>query len=128
MWEDANLWAHRIPSFHMHLSYLGPDPVSLFPLRSSRCGRWLLLASPHPPGHLRNHRGGWGNGICWIAALGALIHVWRPEVSDGCDIPCLLIWQEILRFHTYIYQHITKDILYYICQYILKDTEEPGSL
>ena len=33
--------------------------------------------------------------ICWIAALGALIHVWRPEMVAGCDISWLLVWQEI---------------------------------
>ena len=30
IWEDASLWAHGIHSFHMHLSYLGPNPVSFF--------------------------------------------------------------------------------------------------
>ena len=37
--------------------------------------------------------------IHWIAAWGALIHIWRPEIADGCDISCLLIWQEIVSFH-----------------------------
>ena len=41
-----------------------------------------------------------GGGICWITVMGALIHIWRPEVADGCDISCLLIWQEIFSFHT----------------------------
>ena len=26
----------------------------------------------------------------WIAVLGALIHIWRPEIPDGCDILFLL--------------------------------------
>ena len=51
-------------------------------------------------------RGGWG--VCgggggsthWIPVWGDLIHVWRPEIAGGCDIYCLLIWQEILPFHT----------------------------
>ena len=34
-----------------------------------------------------------------IPVLGALIHIWRPEIADGCDISCLLIWQEIFSFH-----------------------------
>ena len=38
---------------HMYLSSLGPNPVSLFPLRS---GRWLLLAFPRL---LSSHHGGW---------------------------------------------------------------------
>ena len=31
--------------------------------------------------------------------MGALIHIWRPEIAEGCDISCLLIWQEIFSFH-----------------------------
>ena len=29
------------------------------------------------------------------SVLGDLIHIWRPEITDDCDISCLLIWQEI---------------------------------
>lgn len=37
-----------------------------------------------------------GNGgIFWIAIVGVLIHIWSPEISDGCDISYLLIWHEI---------------------------------
>ena len=37
-----------------------------------------------------------GSGsIPWIPVWGALIHIWRPEIADGCDISCLLIWQEM---------------------------------
>ena len=36
----------------------------------------------------------------WIEVLGALIHIWRPKIAGGCDIFCLLIWQEIFSFHT----------------------------
>ena len=32
--------------------------------------------------------------------LGALIHLWRREIADGCFISCLLIWQEIFSFHS----------------------------
>ena len=38
-------------------------------------------------------------GICWITVLRALIHIWRTEIADGCDISCLLIWQEMFSFH-----------------------------
>ena len=44
----------------------------------------------------------------WVAASagswfsGALIHIWRPEITDGCDIFCLLIWQNTFSFHTHI--------------------------
>ena len=27
--------------------------------------------------------------------LGALIHIRRPEIAGGCDLSCLLIWQEV---------------------------------
>ena len=32
--------------------------------------------------------------------LGALIHIWRPRITDGCDISCPRIWQEILHVYT----------------------------
>lgn len=38
--------------------------------------------------------------LCFI--LEALIHPWRPEITDGCDIFCLLIWQDTFSFHTCI--------------------------
>ena len=41
-----------------------------------------------------------GGSIRWITVLGALIHVWRPEINDGCDSSCLLIWQETFSFHS----------------------------
>ena len=37
-----------------------------------------------------------GGGICWITVLGALIHIWRPEIADDCDIYCLLIMETIV--------------------------------
>ena len=57
---------------------------------------WQMAASCFPQ-LLSNHHGG-------VAAspgsvLGAHIHNWRPEILDGCDISCLLIWQEIFLFH-----------------------------
>ena len=63
----------------------GANPVSLFTLLPA----FPQLLSSH-------HTGG---SICWIAVLGALIHIWMPEIADGCDISCLLIWQEIFSFH-----------------------------
>ena len=40
-----------------------------------------------------------GGRVFWITVLGALIHIWRPEITDGGDISGLLIWQEIFPFH-----------------------------
>ena len=93
VWEDASLWAHWLHSFHTHLSCLGPI---LFP------GSPCFLH--YPSSSAITMRSG---SICWIAVLGALIHIWRPKIADGCDISCLLIWQEIFSFHWAIsFQHI----------------------
>ena len=40
--------------------------------------------------------------IRWIAVLGTLIHIWRPEITDGCDISCLLIWQKVFSLYSRI--------------------------
>ena len=81
---DANLWACCIHSFQMHLSCLGPI---LF--LSSPC----FLHSPHSSAITV------GVGIIrWITIWGALTHIWRPEIADGCDISCLLIWQRYFHF------------------------------
>jgi len=40
-----------------------------------------------------------GNSIHCVTVLGAVIHIWRPEIADGCDISWLWIWQEIFSFH-----------------------------
>ena len=40
-----------------------------------------------------------GGRILWISVLGALIPIWRQEITDSCDISCLLIWQELFSFH-----------------------------
>ena len=73
VWEDASFWAHWIHSFHMHFSY-GVNPIL------------LLLALPQL---LSSHHG--GGIIHWITVLGALINIWRPEITDGCDVSYLLI-------------------------------------
>ena len=73
VWEDASFWAHWIHSFHMRLSY-GASPVS------------SLLAFPQL---LSNHHG--FGSIHWITVLGALVNIWRTEITDCCDISCLLI-------------------------------------
>ena len=67
------------------------NPVSLFTLSSSR---QLLPAFPQLFSHTME-----GGSIPRIKDLGALIHIWRPEITDGCDISCLLMWQEIFSFH-----------------------------
>ena len=64
----------------------GPNPVSLLT---------LLLASPSSSAITT------GVGSThWITVWGALIHIWRPEVADGCDISCLSVWQKTFSFHT----------------------------
>ena len=40
--------------------------------------------------------------ICWISVLGALIHIWRPEITNSCDISCLLTCLEIFSFYIII--------------------------
>ena len=85
VWEDASLWAHWINSFHMHLSYLGPILFSCWP---------CFLHSPSSSAI--NMRGG---SIPWITVLGILIHIWRPEITDDCDISYLFIWQEKFSFY-----------------------------
>ena len=83
--EDVRLWTHWIYSFHMHLSSLGPVP---FP-----CSSCFL----HPPSSSAITME--GGSIHWIEVLGALIHIWRPEITVACDITCLSTWQEIFSFH-----------------------------
>ena len=64
----------------------GPNPVSLLT---------LLLASPSSSAITT------GVGSThWITVWGALIHIWRPEITDGGDISGLLIWQEIFPFRS----------------------------
>ena len=62
------------------------NPVSLFT---------LLLAS-FPSSSAITLRGG---SVCRIAVLGVFIPIWRPEITDGGDISCLLIWKEVFSFH-----------------------------
>lgn len=74
--EDARLRAPCVRSFLTHLSCLGP----------------VLYA--YPPGFLHprllsNHRG--GGRTRWLTVWGTVIHMWGPEVADGCDSSCLLV-------------------------------------
>ena len=85
VWEDARLWTHWIHSSHIHPNSLGSVPFT--------CSFCFL----HPPSSSAITME--GGGIHWIAVLGALIHIWRPEINDGCDITCLSTWQEIFSFH-----------------------------
>ena len=56
------------------------------------------------PQLLSNHPTGWQHPLG--QSLGALIHIWRPEIIDGYDISYLLICQEIFKFHTHTHTHI----------------------
>ena len=78
----------------------GVNPVSLFT---------LFLAFPQL---LSNHHGGGGVSIHWITVWGALIHIWRPEIADGCDICCLLIFRRYFHFTA---QTSNKKYSDYIC-------------
>ena len=81
VWEDASLWAHWIPSFHMHLSYLGPILFS------------LVTLLPTSPQLLSNHHEGWWHPL--DPSFGS------PHAHlEASDISCWLIWQEIFSFHT----------------------------
>ena len=57
---------------------------------------WGQILFPCSPcfWHSPSSSGGWQHP----AVLGALIHIWRPGIADGCDISYLLIWQEIFHF------------------------------
>ena len=75
IWEDASLSTHRIHSFHVHLRCLGPI---------------LFLCSPcflHFP-----NSSAITVGVAASArldcSLGSLINIWRPEITDACDISC----------------------------------------
>ena len=70
----------------LHLSYLG---LILFPC--SPC----FLNSPSSSAVTIE-----GSNIPWIEVWGALLHIWSLEITDGCDISRLLIWQEIFLFYT----------------------------
>ena len=73
-----------------------PNPISVFTFGT---GRWLFLAFPQFLSKEGGRRVKGGGGcLCWITVLGALIHIWRPEITEGCDVSCL-IWQEIFSFH-----------------------------
>ena len=65
----------------------GANLVSPFTLR---CGRWLLLAFPRSLAITME-----GSSIPTIKVLGALTHIWRPEIIDDCDTSCLFIRQEM---------------------------------
>jgi len=91
VWEDASFWAHWFIPFMSTSAIWGPS-----------C--FLAHLASSFPQLLSSQRGGWGGGcIHWIAVLGALIRIWRPEIADGCDISCLLICQQILSFQFMIH-------------------------
>ena len=86
------------PQLYGDLSYMGASAVwgpQLYADGPSPCSSCFL----HSPSSSAITVGG-GGSTPWIAVWGALIHIWRAEITDGCDIFCLLIWQEIFSFHT----------------------------
>ena len=73
---------------------------SVFTVRSGRHGGWLLLAFPQAHEQslcgMAASAGSGSQALCSL--LGALIHIWSPEITDGCDISYPRIWQEIFHF------------------------------
>ena len=64
----------------------GLTEFTLFICTSAFWGQILFpvhLASGIPPAPQW-----WAASIRCIAAWGALIHIWRPGIADGCDISC----------------------------------------
>ena len=95
--------------FHLsliHLRYLGPVP---FP-----CSPYFL----HSPSSSAINMG--RGSVTWISVLWALIHIWRPEIADGRDISCLLIWQKIFSF-----PRLSPGLLH--CRQILHHLSHQGS-
>ena len=74
-----------------HLSYLG---LILFPCSLEGVADGCFLPSPSSSAIIVV-----GGSFCSVTVSGALIHIWRPEVTDGCDISYLLLRQEIFSFH-----------------------------
>ena len=60
--------------------------------------QWQMATSCIPPAPLQSL--GWWGEHSLDRSFGTLIHMWRPEVTDGCDISCLLVQQEIFSFHS----------------------------
>ena len=98
-------------SLNSFLSYAhqlsGANPVSLFTLLLAFCqllSNWGAgTRGGGPTTSTGSHRS--------QLVLGALIHLWRPEIADGCFISCLLIWQEIFSFHSMLLINRKKKLL-----------------
>jgi len=39
-----------------------------------------------------------GGSICWIPVWGALLHIWRPEITEVYNISCVLVRQRYFHF------------------------------
>ena len=87
-------------SLNSFLSYAhqlsGANPVSLFTLLLAFCQLLSNWGGGTRGGGPTTSTGSHRSQL----VLGALIHLWRPEIADGCFISCLLIWQEIFSFHS----------------------------
>ena len=103
----------------------------LFPWSPWGVADGCFLHSPPPAPQQSPRR---GDDICWITALGAVVHhkegwapknrwphTWRPEIADGCDISCLLLRQEIASFHTttMVKVFVPRVSIYFLIQEIL---------
>ena len=68
----------------------GVNPVSL-PISKE----WQMTASCQPSSSAITLGGG---SICWIPVWGALLHIWRPEITEVYNISCVLVRQRYFHF------------------------------
>ena len=89
----GKMQASGLPEFNSFIcsSAIWGQPCFLVHLKEQQ-----MAASCFPPAPQQSP---WGVGASSGSVLGTLIHVWRPEITDGCCISCLFIWQEIFSFH-----------------------------
>ena len=83
VWEEAGLWAHCIGSLCASAGW----GQSCFLVHLASCIPPAPQQSPYRRQHLLD------------LSLGSPHHIGRPKIADGCDMSCLLIWQEVFSFH-----------------------------
>ena len=90
IWEDQASGLSEFGSFTCTAAIWGRR---CFPVHLVSCIPQLLCSYP----------GGWQHQLAHsFGSLHSHIHIWRPDIADGCHISCLLIWQEIFSFHNII--------------------------
>ena len=89
MATHSSILAWRIPGTEE------PGGLPFMGLHSVR-HNWSDLAAAAPAPAPSNNFGGWQHTL--DLSFVAFNHIWSPEITDGCGISCLLIWQEIFSF------------------------------